>query len=331
MKPITIVGGGLAGLTLGIFLRRENIPVTIHEASRYPRHRVCGEFLSGEGARILRGITGGALQANEATTAALFLRNKPPLQLRLTEPALCSSRFELDALLADHFQKLGGDLRTDSRLSDDATPGIVYASGRRRAEPGHGHLIGLKAHATNVSLAADLELHFSPNHYVGICCIPSQRVNVCGLFFSPDPIKDLQDRWPQILSGLIPSLQNANWLKESFCAVAAITLNQRPGDDRFTIGDAAAMIPPLTGNGMSMAIESASLASTILIDYAQGKIPWPEALSINRQKWSSKFSNRLRWANFTQRLAFSARSQSLLFSFAKMLPLLPNLIFSRTR
>jgi len=48
-KPITIVGGGLAGLTLGIGLRQRGVPVTIWEAGKYPRHRVCGEFISGNG------------------------------------------------------------------------------------------------------------------------------------------------------------------------------------------------------------------------------------------------------------------------------------------
>jgi NADPH-dependent 2,4-dienoyl-CoA reductase/sulfur reductase-like enzyme len=41
-KSITIVGGGLAGLTLGIGLRQRSVPVTIQEAANYPRHRVCG-------------------------------------------------------------------------------------------------------------------------------------------------------------------------------------------------------------------------------------------------------------------------------------------------
>ena len=48
-EPIIIVGGGLAGLTLGIGLRRRNVPVTVWEAGQYPRHRVCGEFISGRG------------------------------------------------------------------------------------------------------------------------------------------------------------------------------------------------------------------------------------------------------------------------------------------
>jgi len=46
-REITIAGGGLAGLALGISLRRHDVPVTLLEAGNYPRHRVCGEFLCG--------------------------------------------------------------------------------------------------------------------------------------------------------------------------------------------------------------------------------------------------------------------------------------------
>ena len=46
-ETITITGGGLTGLSLAIALRRYDIPVVLHEAGSYPRHRVCGEFISG--------------------------------------------------------------------------------------------------------------------------------------------------------------------------------------------------------------------------------------------------------------------------------------------
>ena len=46
-RQIEIVGGGLAGLSLGLALRRAGVPVTIFEAGAYPRHRVCGEFITG--------------------------------------------------------------------------------------------------------------------------------------------------------------------------------------------------------------------------------------------------------------------------------------------
>ena len=50
---VTIAGGGLAGLSLAAGLRLRGIPVEVHEAGSYPRHRVCGEFISGLGQHIL--------------------------------------------------------------------------------------------------------------------------------------------------------------------------------------------------------------------------------------------------------------------------------------
>jgi menaquinone-9 beta-reductase len=116
---ITIIGGGLAGLTLGIGLRRRGVPVTVWEAGGYPRHRVCGEFISGRGQAVLQRLDllesffqAGAVFADDSI---FFLgRERSPLR-RLPAPAICLSRFTLDALLARRFQDLGGELRENQR------------------------------------------------------------------------------------------------------------------------------------------------------------------------------------------------------------------------
>ena len=71
--PITIVGGGLAGLTLGVALRQRDVPVTLYEAGSYPRHRVCGEFICGRGIDVLhtlglypKFVAAGAVEARSA-------------------------------------------------------------------------------------------------------------------------------------------------------------------------------------------------------------------------------------------------------------------------
>ena len=111
-RPITIVGGGLAGLTLGITLRQHAVPVTLYEAGSYPRHRVCGEFICGSGIDVLRGlglyakfIAAGAV---EARSAAFCEEERTYRPKALPQAALCLSRHTMDRLLADEFQRLGG-------------------------------------------------------------------------------------------------------------------------------------------------------------------------------------------------------------------------------
>src|SRR5499427_3548848 len=98
-NPITIVGGGLAGLTLGIGLRRHEVPVTILEAGRYPRHRVCGEFISGGGLEVLNQLKLRPLLEDAGAVPAVTARfisgsNCSPMR-RLAAPALCLSRYSL--------------------------------------------------------------------------------------------------------------------------------------------------------------------------------------------------------------------------------------------
>ena len=102
-ENITIVGGGLAGLTLGIGLRRLGVPVTVWEVGAYPRHRVCGEFISGEGQNSLArlGLLDGlhAAEAYSAKSVAFLAGSTMVVEHPLPEAALCISRFELDLSL----------------------------------------------------------------------------------------------------------------------------------------------------------------------------------------------------------------------------------------
>src|SRR5207253_9984563 len=111
--------------------------------------------------------------------------------------ALCLSRFTMDALLADQFQNCGGELRPKQRWRENGVQeGIVHASGRRAQPVENGwRWFGIKVHARNVPLIADLEMHASPNGYVGICRLNEQEVNVCGLFRRPVKTHDPAHSW----------------------------------------------------------------------------------------------------------------------------------------
>ena len=47
-QKIVIIGGGLAGLTAGIHLSKIGLSVQIFEKNDFPKHKVCGEYISNE-------------------------------------------------------------------------------------------------------------------------------------------------------------------------------------------------------------------------------------------------------------------------------------------
>jgi len=340
-REITIIGGGLAGLTLGIALRERGIGVNLWEAGAYPRHRVCGEFISGNGLAVLRrlGLWDSLLKAGASKAQSVGLCFGRKLRkYELPEPALCLSRFHLDHFLAARLEALGGSVKTGARYNGPwETDGLVRGTGRQaRAEEKDWHWYGLKAHARDVSLEADLEMHYASQAYVGLCRLNEQTVNVCGLFrrkaSDPKPGRGL----PEKLRGtagtlLFDRLQEAKWEYDSVCAVAGLSFGPLPSLEEMPccVGDVFRMIPPLTGNGMSIAFESAELATAPLVDYAEGRSSWCEARAEMARQYSKAFRARFFWSNLFQTAAFMpwARSFSALFVSQRVF----RFCFDRTR
>ena len=345
-KPIAIVGGGLAGLTLGIGLRQREIPVTVWEAGHYPRHRVCGEFISGNGPAVLERL--GLLARFERAGAfrawtAQFIAgpNRSPVR-RLPEPALCLSRHVMDALLAAIFQELGGSLEQDRRwTSEELNEGIVRASGRRARPTERGwRWFGLKAHVARSSppgLAADLEMHVSSGGYVGVNRINGGEVNVCGLFRArrgdPQPAAIPDRLRGEAGTFLRERLAEARFEPDSVCSVAGLSLKPQRAVDRqdCCIGDALTMTPPVTGNGMSMAFESAEIAVEPLAAYSRGKLSWAEARQRIALECDAAFSRRLAWARGLQWMMFSPALRGGLGAMVLRSERIWSLMFAKTR
>ncbi len=343
-KPITIVGGGLAGLTLGIGLRQAGIPVTIYEAGRYPRHRVCGEFISGRGQDVLERLAlresfsrAGAILAR---SGAFFLGNAGSPVRPLPAPALCLSRFIMDALLAKAFRESGGELRENERWrAPDTAEGMVRARGRRLELPRSGwRWFGLKVHARNVPLAADLEMHGAQDGYVGFCRLQDGQVNVCGLFRQPAARHEASLPWKELLHGragtpLNQRMAGADIDESSFCAVAGLSLRPQRATrgSGCSIGDSLTMIPPVTGNGMSMAFEAAEMAIAPLAAFSRGAITWTQARQTIARACDNAFARRLAWARWLQWMMFTSLLRTGLGSFALNSDRLWRTMFARTR
>jgi menaquinone-9 beta-reductase len=336
-REITIAGGGLAGLALGLGLRRRGVPVTLHEAARYPRHRVCGEFISGVGESTLAelGLVEDLADAARHRGVVWFRRGRKILGDELPVPALGISRHRLDERLARRLREAGGTVVEGSRFPREARDGVVWAAGRR---PTRGGWIGLKCHLLDFPMSRGLEMHLGGNGYLGLTPVEDGRVNACGLFRVDRALRAegsgllleyLRQGGNRELAGRMAVAERD---EASFLGVAGFRLGWQPDGEGFcAIGDAAGMIPPFTGNGMSMALESAELALGPLAAWSAGECAWPEVAAAVRRDARARFRRRLANAMAIHRVLLHGAGQQVLEWFARggLLPFRPLLSLVR--
>lgn len=322
LRPLEIIGGGLAGLSLGLALRRAGVPVTLHEAGAYPRHRVCGEFITGldPGTRRELRLDPFFTDVCYHQEIAWFRDGLPFHRHILPAPALALSRHTLDQRLADAFVSAGGELRTHSRIPVDSAPiGRVFAHGRRAAP--ESAWLGLKVHAYNLRLSAPLELHLGDRAYVGLCAVDNDTVNICGLFHRRAGLEiDRASALPAYLraSGLpdlADRLTGAELDPESHSAVSALAFGRPPSSNpadahRLALGDAHAFVPPFTGNGMAMAFQSSALALGPLLAWSRGEEDWARTIITVRERLRARFRLRLSGATLFHRALLAPAAQA---------------------
>ena len=337
--PVVIVGGGLAGLSLGLALRHASVPVTLHEAGDYPRHRVCGEFIAGLDAPTIEklGLAPFLADARHHTQVAWYHRSTLRSRHTLPAPALAISRHQLDQQLAAAFVAAGGTLHTHSRprLTEDI-PGHVFAHGRRPAPA--SPWLGLKCHVRGLALNADLEMHLGARAYVGLCALSDGWINVSGLFHQSDVVaKGRAAILPAYLKSaglndLAHRLAYAEIDPASHCAIAGLDFSRpsRPATDsttglRLELGDTVAPILPFTGNGMAMALQSAALALDPLLAWTQGTAEWPATVAIIQRRVRNRFRTRLTTARLLHPALLHPAGQRTLTTLAHagLLPFKP--------
>lgn len=323
MKRITIAGGGLAGLSAGIALAERGVPVTLCEAGSYPRHRVCGEFINGvdQGTLEALGIADILGKSHLLDSTAWFVGDEKEFQAMLPEPAIGVSRHSLDVKLAERFVAKGGELKERTRLAKTDEEGLVWAAGRQ-ADRESGWM-GLKVHARDMETVADLEMHLGSAGYVGTARVEGGRVNICGLFRRQKGVKGKG-------VGLLYEYLRANGLKAlegrmlagdldegSFVGVSAFRLGRQERDGLCRVGDAESIIPPFTGNGMSMAFEAAESALDPLTEFSEGKTEWGETVERLQGRLRERFAKRLMTARVLHPLFFGQFGRLMLASSAR--------------
>src|ERR1035441_4625557 len=183
MRAVHVVGGGPACVMAAFAAMREGAGVRIFEKFAFPRHNVCGEFLSPAILPLLRraGCEAGFLQLRPAVLSAMRLHfGTRVIRHPLPELAYGVSRYELDRLLLEHAASAGAQVVREHWSTAAQGVTVILAAGRRSIAPGGDRLFGFKAHFSG-PVNDNVELCFFQNCYVGISAIENRATNVYGL------------------------------------------------------------------------------------------------------------------------------------------------------
>jgi flavin-dependent dehydrogenase len=297
MPDVTIIGGGPAGATCAILLARGGWDVTLVEQSRFPRDKVCGECLSALGFDVLTRIglaetflSLGAVRLNRAEIRAPGGR---PMRVALPAPMWGLSRSAFDTMLLDAARGVGARVRQPARC--EAVDGSVRirdleTNTVETLKPSHVLLadgkgafaderpprtgdFGIKAHFIDVDGPRDaIELFSIRKSYGGLAAIEGGRWNTA---FSVPSTRIQASRGD--LDGLFAEMLCENptlarrftaarrvgpWLASPLPRFSVRGLWQ---SDVIPIGNAAAALEPIGGEGMGLAMRSAELAATSLL------------------------------------------------------------------
>lgn len=297
MRSVLVIGGGLAGAAAATHLARAGHDVLLLERERGPHDKVCGEFLSFEAQDDLRqlGIDPEALGAAPIGAAAV-MRKRSRTATALPFTALSLSRRVLDEALLARAAEAGVEVRRGVRATTVERAGTGWAigvdagatlgarnlflatgkhdlRGWRRPPGRQSDLLGFKMYwqlPASRPLEGTVELYLFPGGYAGLQMVEGDRANLC-LVVHKTIFAALGGRWEALLAhlhatcpGLAARLSGAFPCHARPLAIAAIPygLVQRHSHGVWRLGDQAAVIPSFTGEGMSLALHSARLAST---------------------------------------------------------------------
>ena len=267
MRAVHVVGGGPAGVMAAFAAMREGAGVRIFEKSAFPRHKVCGEFLSPAILPLLRraGCEAGFLQLRPAVLSAMRLHfGTRVIRHPLPEPAYGLSRYELDRLLLEHAASAGAQVVREHWSTAAQGVAVILAAGRRSIAPAGDRLFGFKAHFSG-PVNDNVELYFFQNCYVGISAIENGATNVCGL--APERILrsfgfhpgDLLRRCAPLSERLRALTRTMDWL-----ITGPLVFSERlsrPADEvSYRAGDSLGFIDPFTGSGILNAMLTGELA-----------------------------------------------------------------------
>ncbi len=345
----SIIGGGLAGLSLAILLAQKKYSVLLIEKKSYPYHKVCGEYISNESRDFLQrlGIPLDALSLPQIDEVQITDVRGNRVSEQMPLGGFGISRYTLDQLLADRAIDCGVTLLQNTTCSTYTQKGplfeittnagiyqsrVLAASFGRHSfgnfyKPGRKqeNWVGVKYHISGDYSSTNIALHTFKDGYCGISQIDGEKHCLCYLVRArllnqyQNKIHELEQHELYQNTALKEIFTKAVFLYDRPLTISNITFQPKEAvfENVFYLGDSAGAIAPLSGNGMSNAMRSAYLLSTELDLFFQDKITFAQLKQNYSRSWNRAFKVRIGKARLMQHFFCNHHLTSFFISILK--------------
>ncbi|MCW5519380.1 FAD-dependent oxidoreductase [Aureitalea sp. L0-47] len=358
---IIIIGGGLAGLSAALHLQKLGVDVLVIEKQAYPKHKVCGEYVSNEILPYLNFLNIDPMAEGAVAIDQFEMSTKTGELIKSSLPlgGFGISRYALDKMMYDEVIKNSEviiDSATSISLKNEIftvttqrnekfkSRFVVGAFGKRslidkqmnrKFISERTHWMAVKAHYNYDFPANKVALHNFEGGYCGLSKTESGSVNACYLatlqsFQKSGGISDFQKNVMSRNPILKEFFSEAEMLFDKPLSISQISFSKKTAVENHVImlGDSAGLIHPLCGNGMAMAIHSAKLFSElfkkIIIDEESERAVLEKAY---QKAWKKAFAERMRTGSMLQRVLLNNTASDYAYRIINRFPsIIPRII-----
>lgn len=348
------MGGGLAGLTAAIHLSKYEKSILLIEKNTFPKHKVCGEYISNEVLPYLNSLGIDPIEKGAKKISNIELSTVKGNSIRGNLPlgGFGMSRYSLDAIMANKALENGVTICQDTveevifendifeiitKSNQTFNSKITIGAYGKRANldikmdrkfiKKRSPYMAVKMHVKGDFPEDKVALHNFKGGYCGVSKVESDAINLCYIanVSSFKKVKNISDFETQVLSKnrhLGELFENSTLLFDKPLVISQISFETKSRIDRHMLmcGDTAGMIHPLCGNGMSMAIRSAQMASEEVLKFLNEEITRDQLENNYLRNWNKEFKVRLQTGHFIAWLFRNQIISEILLGFLKIVP-----------
>ena len=341
---LIVIGAGPAGCSAAIEAVRNGASVLLLERGRFPRHKVCGEFVSAESLQLLEYLLapeyrtlisdtpriaqarifsdGAEIPAEINPAAASIARHD--LDFALWQSALLAGVGTRDQCSVQSVEPIADGFKVSTATESFEGRSVVNATGRWsfltsaaiRARSGRHRWVGLKGHFRERNAPGSVDLYFFPGGYCGVQPVTA-AVNGSGAIINACAMvrADVATNLSQVFAAH-PALhaRSSGWEPVMAQVSTSPLVFHQPEpvqDGIIQVGDSATFVDPFIGDGISLALRSGNLAARCLQTFFRNECSLPRVLSdyasAYRQQLAPVFHASSKLRNFMRLPRFARR------------------------